>query len=251
MIAAGGSIAILVLTLAIAGADAPVPAATPSDLPEIGRTKATTPACAAMRDLVIPSFEAARRADARFVDAQKRLLRYAEARVDVKNDRNQTGTDNQIQEVSQEALLSQLDQDAASLLAHAAVINKALGDPRLPADSKDPDVREERAQLQALYAAQQARASMLAELASRDRVTLTQRQMAELDMTGKNAKAAVHEGPPPQPFQTPPPGMPLLSRNGFADKQSLGVWTRDMATAVADAENRAAKSFLPIAQRCR
>ncbi len=238
------------LALAGAGSVTPAPDATPADLPEIGRTKATTPACAAMRDLVIPSFEAARRADARFVDAQKRLLRYAEARADVKNDRNQTGTDNQIQEVSQEARLSQLDQDAANLLAHAAVINKALGDPRLPADSKDPDVREERAQLQALYAAQQARASMLAELGSRDRVTLTQRQMAELDMTGKNAKAAVHEGPPPQPFRTPPPGMPLLSRNGFADKQSLGVWTGTMVKTVTDAENRAAKSFLPIAQRC-
>jgi hypothetical protein len=251
MIAAGGSIAILVLTLAIAGPDAPVPAATPSDLPEIGHTKATTPACAAMRDLVIPSFDAARRADARFAETQTRLPRYAEARADVKNDRNATGTDNQITEGLQESLLSRLDQDAANLLAYAAFINRALGDPRLAADSKDPDVQEERTQLQAVYAIQQARASMLAELAARDRVVLTRRQMAELKMPGKNAEPSVNEGPSPQPFETAAPGLPTFTGNAFADKERARAWTRDMARAVADAENRAAKSFLPLAQRCR
>jgi hypothetical protein len=246
-----GTIAVLMLAVSGAGPVAPVPDTAPPDLPEIGRTKATTPACAAMRDLVIPSFAAAKRADARFVEAQKRLLRYGEVRAETKTDRNQTGTDNQIQEVSQEALLSQLDQDASNLLAQAAIINKALGDPRLAADSKDPDVREERAQLQALYAAEQTRASMLAELASRDRVSLTQRQMDEVKTGTKTAEMPVREGPPPQPFRTPPPGMPLLNRNGFADKESLGVWTGTMVKTVTDAESRAAKSFLPIAQRCR
>jgi len=246
-----GTIAVLMLALAGAGPVAPAPDATPADLPEIGRTKATTPACAAMRDLAIPSFAAAKRADARFVEAQKRLLRYGEVRADTKTDLNQTGTDNQIQEVSQETLISQLDQDASNLLAQAAIVNKALGDPRLAADSKDPDVREERAGLQALYTAQQTRASMLAELASRDRVLLTQRQMDEVKMGTNIAEMPVREGPPPQPYRTAPPGMPLLGRNGFADKESLGVWSGTMVKAVTDAESRAAKSFFPIAQRCR
>jgi hypothetical protein len=248
---AAGAIAVMVLALTTPGMGASSPEPAPSDLPEIGHTKSTTPACAVMRDLVIPSFAAARRADARFAVTQTRLPRYAEARADVKNDRNTAGTDNQIVEGLQESLLSQIDQDAANMLGYAAFIGKALGDPRLAADSKDPDVQEERAQLQALYAVQQSRAAALAELAARDRVKLTTSQMGAARIKGKMAEATVSDAASPQPFETAAPAMPNFSGNSFADKQRMSAWTRDMAKAVADAENRAAKSFLPLAQRCR
>lgn len=251
----GAAFAALALALALAGAGAQtpppatVPAAIPSDLPEIGRTKSTTPVCAAMRDLVIPSFEAARRADARFAETQARLPKYAEIRADAKADRNKSRDD-----VFQESALSKLEQDAANLQAYAAFINKALGDPRLAADVKDPEVQAERAQLQALYAMQAARAQMLAQFAARERVTLTTGQLAVDGTMQKLApapKSADPSPPVPLPDATSAPGMPLFSGIAFADKERANAWTRDMAKAVADSENRAARTFLPIAQRCR
>jgi hypothetical protein len=257
MTKADAAIACMALALAFAGttaqapapAQAPteVPAAVPSDLPEIGRTRATSPACAAMRDLVIPSFAAARKADARFSETQTRLPKYAEIRADAKNDRNKTHDDS-----FRESMLSRLEQDAANLLGYSAFIGKALGDPRLSADSKDPDVQAERAQLQALYEMQQARAKMLAQLAARERVTMTQTQMAEVSMSGGRRQALpVSEDASPNPFETGAPGMPTFSGIAFADKATATNWGIGMAKAVAEAENRAAKSFLPLAQRCR
>ena len=256
MIRAGGVTAALALALAIAGTTAQVPAPTevpaaaPSDLPEIGRTKATTPACAAMRDLVIPSFAAAKKADARFVETQTRLPKYAEIRADAKSDRNKTHDDS-----FQESMLSRLEQDAANLLGYAAFIAKALGDPRLAADSKDPDVQDERAQLQAVYAVQQARAKMIAEFVARERMTLSTGQLAP-DGTFYGKLTPIPRAPEPTPQAvaadtTAAPGMPLFSGIAFADKDRANAWGRDMTKAVTDAENRAAKSFLPLAERCR
>ena len=217
-----------------------VPAAVPSDLPEIGRTKSASPACSAMRDLVIPSFAAARKADARFSETQTRLPKYAEIRAESKND------------AFQESMLSRLEQDASNLLGYAAFINKALGDPRLSADSKDPDVQAERTQLQSLYAMQQARAKMLAQFAIRERVTMTKSQMDGLSMSGgRNQLLPVSVDAAPNPFETGAPGMPTFSGIAFADKATATNWGVGMAKAVADAENSAAKSFLPLAQRCR
>ena len=249
--------AALALALAIAGttaqvpAPAPteVPAAVPSDLPEIGRTKATTPACAAMRDLVIPSFAAAKKADARFVETQTRLPKYAEIRADAKNDRNKTRDDS-----FQESMLSRLEQDAANLLGYSAFIAKALGDPRLAADSKDPDVQDERAQLQAVYAVQQARAKMIAEFVARERMALSTGQLTVDGTMQKMAPLPRAPEPTPQAVAadtTAAPGMPLFSGIAFADKDRANAWGRDMSKAVAAVENRAAKSFLPLAQRCR
>jgi hypothetical protein len=238
---------------AVAASPAPteVPAAAPPDLPEIGRTKATTPACAAMRDLVIPSFAAAKKADARFVETQTRLPKYAEIRADAKNDRNKTHDDS-----FQESMLSRLEQDAANLLGYAAFIAKALGDPRLAADSKDPDVQDERAQLQAVYAVQQARAKMIAEFAARERMTLSTGQLAPDGTFYRKLLTPIPRAPEPTPQAvaadtTAAPGMPLFSGIAFVDKDRANAWGRDMTKAVTDAENRAAKSFLPVAQRCR
>ncbi len=247
--------AALAVTLAFGGvaAQAPVPTAVPavvpSDLPEIGRTKSASPVCAAMRDLVIPSFAAARKADARFAETQTRLPKYAEIRADAKNDRNKTHDD-----VFQEMALSRIEQDAANLLGYAAFINKALGDPRLSADIKDPEVQAERSQLQSLYAIQAARAQMLAEFAARERVSLTRTQVADDGSMNKRAPMPISPDPSPPvaaPDSTAAPGMPLFSGIAFADKERANAWTRDITKAVAASESTAAKTFLPLAQRCR
>jgi hypothetical protein len=96
--------------------------------PNIGRVRSLAPACASMRDLVIPSLAAAQRADARFVETRKRLPMYADV---VDDPEHRTG-------VAREFALSKLDADATALLKEALVINRALGDPRLSKTSNDP-----------------------------------------------------------------------------------------------------------------
>src|ERR1700681_2652383 len=95
----------------------PVPGATEApptvQLPEIGRIRATAPACAAMRDLVVPSFAAVQRADARFAETRKRLPQY----VDILDDKeNRNG-------VFRQSALAKLDADATALLNEALILN--------------------------------------------------------------------------------------------------------------------------------
>jgi hypothetical protein len=125
----------------------PGPIAQP--LPEIGRTRSVSPACVAMRDLVGPSWSAAQRADKRFVETRKRLPNYAEI---VDDPEHRTDAFRQM-------LISKLDSDASNLLQEAQVLSKALGDPRISADNKDPQVVETRRALQQLYDAQMTRAT--------------------------------------------------------------------------------------------
>ncbi|MBV9409392.1 MAG: hypothetical protein JO164_11260, partial [Candidatus Eremiobacteraeota bacterium] len=82
--------AAIALVVALAAAPVPTPfplgtlvpfgspnASTPAPLPEIGRVRSTSPACTVMRDLIMPSVNAALRADARFAETRKRLPNYA------------------------------------------------------------------------------------------------------------------------------------------------------------------------------
>ena len=56
----------------------------PTTLPPIGRVRAATTACTAMRDLVIPSFATALKSDAVFAQSSKRLPQY----IDFANDKS-------------------------------------------------------------------------------------------------------------------------------------------------------------------
>jgi hypothetical protein len=228
-------------TLQPFGTETPAP---PSNLPEIGRVRAATPVCAAMRDLIIPSFAAARRADARFSETRVRLPKYIEIADDPEH-----RTD-----VFRESALSKLDADATQILNETLVLNKALGDPRFK-DPTDPQVIAAKNQLQQLYATQQARANQLQEFVMRQRNEIAKNGI------GDNSAFASRK----QPYQTadntplkPPPslnaprGMPLINgKIAMADQQSLNEWSGQMAAAVRASENLAAQTFLPIAQSCR
>jgi len=238
------------LVIALAAAPTPTPfaigtfepfAPSTAPLPEIGRTRANRPACAAMRDLVIPAFAAARRSDVRFEQTRKRLPDYAELVSDPMHR----------PEIYRESALARLDEDATSLLTESLVISKALGDPRF-ANNGDADVVAEKRALQQLYEAVQSRANILNEFVIRQRVAIAKSGF-DTDPSAMGGRRNLPARPTDQPLPalTAPPGMPLLQGNTLSDKRQMNEWSRDMSVMVRSSENQAAKTFLPIAQRCR
>jgi hypothetical protein len=212
-----------------------------STLPNIGHVRSTTAACAAMRDLIIPSFTAARKADLRFAQTQVRLPQYADL------------VDDELRRepIYRETALARLDADAMELLDQTLVLNRALGDPRLSPRSTDPDVMAEREALQRLYDAQKNRADLLNQFVIRERATIA---TAGIDTSTKDfAKTPNQQTAPPIPIPnlTAPPGMPLFTGSDLGDKNNVREWGSNMTAHVRYNENLAAKTFLPIAQRCR
>lgn len=230
---------------------APEPSASPaaSALPEIGRVRATSAACAAMRDLVIPGFAAARRADMRFDAVRQDLPRYIELKAAYTSQQDTVKSGG----VNLQSQLSKLSSESASLLQEAQTIRKLLDDPRLSAQSSDPSIRAERERLEALYAAQQARASYLNELVQRESVMLAKSNAGMEDPLGmpQGQHLPIEPQARPRPASTALPGMPVL--NGFeaADRKRLEEWSAAQARAVHETEEQAAKTFLPLAQGCR
>ena len=231
---------ILITALGAEPPPSPSPPPVQLTLPEIGRVRAATPPCAVMRDLVIPSFAAALRGDARFADTRKRLPVFGEL-----------NTDAPANDPMRQSALAKLDADATKLLQEALIINNALGDPRISADSKDPAVLEERRQLQQLYDTQKTRANLLWEYVMRKNIAMSKAQFAADTTIGGRTQAL------PQTADDTPnrdlvvlPGMPPESRIGFATKQRLDEWGAAIAAGIRASENTAAKAFIPIAQRC-
>jgi hypothetical protein len=246
---------VLALAAAAAAQAPPTPAPEGSPLPEIGRVRSTAPACAAMRDLIVPSFAAARRADARFEQTRVHLPQYVEMIADPEHK----------SDVFRSSMLSRLDAEASAILNETLAINKALGDPRLK-DTSDPTIAAEKAQLQQLYNTQQARANLLEQYVMRERNQVVRHGMEDSGgFKGKHAPAqpgGTMTLPPepqqptdhtaPEPSLTAAPGMPVLSGvMPMADKAAIKQWTSDMANAVRFSENQAAKTFLTIANVCR
>jgi hypothetical protein len=235
--------AVLAAALAVGAAPIPSPAPEGTPLPEIGRVRSTAPACAALRDLVLPSFSAAQRADRRFLETRARLPQYAEIAAD-KEHRNG---------VFRDSALAKLDADATAMFNESSALDKALRDPRLK-DSTDPQVVAEREGLQTLYNVQKARANQLQEFVMRERNAIVRNGMEDSGaLRGRLAPAAVNAEPPPEdaPVLNAPRGMPRLTGvNALVDKASLNEWSLNMAAAVRIGENQAAKSFLPIAKSC-
>jgi hypothetical protein len=222
----------------------PAPGAAPG-LPNIGRTRSVTPACAAMRDLIIPSFKAALRADERFTVTRKRLPTYA----DVVDDPDHA------HDAVRQMLLSKLDSDASNLLQEAKVLNDALGDPRLSADNKDPQIVAERRALQQLYDAQMTRANILNEFVIREHVATGKEGMEDNGAFGGRGQAPtisqIRTPTNPLPSMTSPPGMP--HRNGIAlsDKNTMADWGASLHAYVRTNENQAAKTFIAVGNTCR
>jgi hypothetical protein len=233
----------LFLAAAFAGADPTPPPAPETTFPEIGRVRSLAPPCTVMKDIVIPSWEAAKSADRRFEIAQTTLPRYAATMDD---DFNRWG-------VQREMQLSKIDQAVSNMMDSTLTINKLLGDPRISARSPDPQVQAERAALIEMYQIQEARISILNEFVQREKkVVLTH------DLGGAANSALGAKGSTPDPETTPQPGstrtpwgQPSLYGVGMQDTNQMKAWTGQMAAEIKVSEERAAKSFYPIAVGCR
>lgn len=233
--------------------DSPGPAASNNPaygLPQIGRTRAVAPACAATRDLVIPSFKAALAADKRYIEAAKpHLVTYAEVNADPNAG------------VSKTAAISLLDRDVSAMLEQTQTIAKALGDPRISASVTDPDVKRLRAAMQQLYAVQMARASALNEFVQREGMRDSREQIGSTNAFGgrdSNGQKVQITPPPiatPDVSVTPVPGMPVLhgATTGLTlqDRENMQRWANQVQKETRDRENAAAKTFYTVAQRCR
>ena len=240
-------VALLALILAFAP---PVPDVSPqppatqsaSDIPEIGRVRAISPACGAMRDLVIPSFKAAKEADGRFENVSKNLPEYVRAIAD-------DSKFNPEPPALREFRLAKLAMDNTKMLQNAKVIADALGDRRL-AGTSDPAVIAERQQLQSLYESQITRASELNQFVMREENTV-----ALLGVGGDGGAFRGRNGSQatPEPRQTSTPlGMPkLYGRIGFADAASIRDWTGQITAAVKGNEEVAARTFFVISKSCQ
>jgi hypothetical protein len=208
-----------------------------------------------MRDLVVPAFAAARRADMRFEDTRKRLVRYATFASD---NGTHIGARHDVDDgaVFRESELARLDTDVSRLLQEAQTIRKLMDDPRLAPDSKDPLVQTERAQLGSVYDQQQRRAALLAEFVQRESMSANKNLVGmgnNLGIASRDGTFAKDPDPTPQSAPPPPsaaPGMPSLSRFDVADRSRLGEWGDRAALAVRASENQAAKAFLGIAKAC-
>lgn len=202
-----------------------------------------------MRDLVIPSFAAARRADRRFSEAETRLPQYAEMGAD----------DNYRSSVYREAQLAKLGADAANLLQETVAIEKALHDSRLTTKGNDPQVDALREQLENLYAAQERRAELLSEFVQREVTSLAVQKVGM-----ENGSALISKPVPGGPAAghhadtakaapaTAPPGMPVVTGLiPIADRAQLRDWGHAAALAVRNTEDKAAQVFFPVARDCR
>ncbi len=222
-------------------ANAPSPAPT---IAPIGRVRATLPACVVTRDLVVPSFAAARKSDADFAKAAQKLRKYVEI-VD----------DDQLKRtpIYREGALAHLDTDLSSMMKNVHEIAKLLGDPRL--NSSDAQVVAMHDQLLQLYNAQATRANILFEYVMRERVDIHKTDPNLTDNSALGAASSI--GPNALPTVAPvagatfpPVGMPQMRGIGFSDVREIDNWSTSYAQMVRRSENQAAKTFLPIAQAC-
>jgi len=233
-------VALFLAAALAAGAD-PTPTPAPDTaFPEIGRVRSLAPPCAVMRDVVIPSYQAAQKADKKFGDAQTKLPNYAQVADDPFN---RWG-------VEREMLLSRVDSALTSMMEQTAEMSRLLGDPRISKLAADPQVQNERTALQQMYQAQMARVSILHEFVERERVAVMSHGLDDLSMFS-SPQVSMASTPTPQPGQTKTPwGQPSLNGIAFNDAQQMRDWTGQMASEIRISEERAAKTLYPIATGC-
>jgi len=230
-------------------------------LPEIGRTKAVSPACAVMRDLAIPSFQAARNSDDRMVKVAPALVDFAELKAQSTNSRRHFGAGGDWSGPDRNRLLAKVGSAVATMMQNDVAISKALGDPRLSPTSTDPSVVAQRAALEALYAAQSQRAAIIWQLQFRQNSAQNLEEANDLADASKGKSnsapdpAASPTGPggvgvPDSPQAAERFGLPRFTGNSVQDGNTMQVWNSDVAAAITANERRVAATLYPIATRC-
>ena len=218
----------------------PAPSPSPIALPEIGRVRAITPSCAVMRDLVIPSWQNAQKADARFtVNAAPRLPKYLQI------------IDEDPSNPARAMQISYLDQQVGLMKEDLLHIADALGDYRLqhPRDAQTALLRQK---LQDLYDAQSGRANILWEFIQRQRIAMARNEIKQLNNMQTAGGGQISASPEPNPGQTPEPyAMPHLTGIGLQDERTMAAWGQSMTAAVRDTEENTAPTFAAVANSCR
>jgi hypothetical protein len=227
----------------------PAPGAT--TLPEIGRVRATSAACAVLRDVAIPAVAASQRADARFGEMQTTMLpNFASVRSEYFSQRAPVKSDG----IFFEAQFAHLSDNLTGQLQQLETMRKLLDDPRL-AHATDPAIVAQRTTLEAVYAAQQERVRVLFAFLQRQAKTM-QRNMVGWEDPDAIAKMNMPRNPDQawerrDPYNHYiPPGMPVLTGFVLEDKERLNRWTTTLGNAVAVNEGAAQTVARAVARGC-
>jgi hypothetical protein len=191
-----------------------------------------------MRDLVAPSYAASLRSDVRFAKIRKTSLpKYVQAVAD------------DYSEGSKSMALAELDREAQALRDEALVLNRALGDPRF-VRATDSQIVAEKRELQQLYDAQSARANLMWEFVTRERVATIRSDTSPLASRGSRSPSLPTFAPTGQATSAPAMPPPLRG-NELGDKHALDDWANDLAVLVRASERQMAAALLPISSACR
>ncbi|GAC1573893.1 MAG: hypothetical protein NVS3B7_05520 [Candidatus Elarobacter sp.] len=225
------------------------PSAAPSpaglSLPSIGRTHVASPACAAHRDVVLPSLGAAMHADTRFVQAKDHLTQYA------------SHADDAITwGVIRSKLLHDIDRDALAMLDDSLVMGRALGDPRLSQRSTDSQIVAPRDALPQIYDAHNARAWLLFKFSKTKQLAALRdlgagNPFGSAGLSAKTSSDDAPKVPDPKALPTPDDGYPLQSGFAIADRRSVESWTSEVAREVKAVEVSAVPALVAVSHACR
>jgi hypothetical protein len=240
--------AALAATTAIAPQAEPSPAPVETAPPSIGSTKALVPACNALRAVAVPAYFTSRTADLEFRDVATNLVKYVKS-LDDGSSRDPESTS--AASLTRRAMyLHEMDKTVAAMDTNIDALRKALNDPRLPKDSTDPRIIEQRKQLQQLLDVQLGREQIIenfinGELATIDSVEASQiSDSSSLGGLSKPKQSLVH----PDPNASPPPTFTGVA---VADDKKLKDWIGGVMGVVVAHEDQVVKSFISISNDCK
>ncbi|GAC1536505.1 MAG: hypothetical protein NVS2B17_08080 [Candidatus Velthaea sp.] len=207
-------------------------------MPEIGRVRSAAPACTVLRDVIAPSFLAARKADGSYEKATDFLSKYVDA-MDDPGDRFGP---------IQNMLLHRLDTTVSLMMQDVQTLTKALRDPRL--SSGDPLIQAQRTQLEQLQENQLARTSILLEFVQRQQVAMAKNEFdpGQSAFPGRGNQSGATPDPGPTRYSYT---QPHFSGNSMSDANVIRDWTGGIATEIRNSENTAARTFIEVQRDCK
>lgn len=221
-----------------------------SQLTEIGRIKAVTPACAVMRDVTIPAFRAALNADHWMTVATPVLLEYTR----ILASSHKYG-DGWMDGGARKWRQHQLGQASTNMLVNTVAISDALGSSKMTPANTDPDVQAQRAALQILYDDEHERAVSLWRFQFLRAIDTSPGGDGDANaFAPRDTMNTLASRPLPTPVPTALPtvaGLPSGNGNLPADTAAMRAATLARTSAGRRAEEAAAKFLFPIAERCR
>jgi hypothetical protein len=263
-----GMIAVSLVAAALVFAADPTPAPVPSpvpvtsvsvtsllgtavpDLPEIGRVRATSPSCAVLRDLIIPSFAAAKRSDDQFSVLSTAGPAYASAAADRDISEQDVATE---QRYGSDAgrQRSHMDMSLSGQLREIQIMDAALSDPRFAASADDPKILAEQQQLRDLRDAHMARASVLNEFVLRTQLADMKQLPSSSGLGPGGIRGRQTISRPPERPHAPLDYLPILNGDPMHDALAMHNWYRSLSSVVHAREYLAANTFLDIAKECK